>query len=154
MASFPPQLSKVMSTPEHVSMLRVTYVCRDILARGFTTVRDCDGAPYALKQATEEWLVPGPRLTINGHAQSQTGDHGDFRSCHDHAHRASGFVSGLEEGADLIKIMSGGGVVSPTDRLEGKQFIPEEIHAVVLAASNHGTPDSIRLAIENGVKGI
>ncbi|KAM6524614.1 hypothetical protein FALCPG4_010223 [Fusarium falciforme] len=172
--------SKVMSTPEHVSMLRMTYVCRDILARGFTTVRDCGGAPYALKQATEEWLVPGPRLYISGHALSQTGGHGDFRSCHDHAQCVSGFVSGLgrvcdgvsaclatardeiRRGADFIKIMGSGGVVSPTDRLEGKQFSPEEIRAVVLAASNHGTyvtchaysPDSIRIAIENGVKGI
>ncbi|KAF5008150.1 hypothetical protein FDECE_5544 [Fusarium decemcellulare] len=154
--------SRVMSNPEHMSMLRMTYVCRDIITRGFTTVRDCGGAPYALKQTTEEWLVPGPRLFISGRALSQTDGHGDFRNCHDHTHCASGFVSGLEEGADFIKIMGGSGVVSPTDRLEGKQFIPEEIHAVVLAASNHGTyvtchtyaPEFIRVVIENGVKGI
>lgn len=171
---------KVMSMPEHVAMLRMTYVCRDILSRGFTTVRDCGGAPYALKQATEEWLVPGPRIFISGHALSQTGGHGDFRNCHDHKDCASGFVSGLgrvcdgvpaclatardeiRRGADFIKIMGSGGVVSPTDRLEGNQFSPEEIRAMVLVASNQKTyvtchayaPESIRIAIENGVRGI
>ncbi|KAK2666280.1 Metal-dependent hydrolase, composite domain superfamily [Fusarium oxysporum f. sp. vasinfectum] len=155
--------SKAMSTPEHVSMLRMTYVCRDILARGFTTVRDCGGAPYALKQATEEWLVPGPRLFISGHALSQTGGHGDFRSCHDHTHCVSGFQETRFAGEQtLSRSWAVAGSSDPTDRLEGKQFSAEEIRAIVLAASNHGTyvtchayaPDSIRVAIENGVKGI
>ena len=171
---------KVMTTPEHQAMLRMTYVCRSMLSRGFTTVRDCGGAPYALKQAVEEWLVPGPRLFLSGHALSQTGGHGDFRSPHDHCDCASGFVSGLgricdgvpaclatardeiRRGADFLKIMGSGGVVSPTDRLDGNQFSPEEIRAMVLVATNSRTyvtchaysPESIRIAVENGVKGI
>jgi imidazolonepropionase-like amidohydrolase len=170
----------VVATPEQEAILRMTFVCRDMLCRGFTTVRDCGGAPYALKQACDSWLVPGPRLFISGHALSQTGGHGDFRSAHDHSDCASGFVSGLgrvvdgvpecmrvtrdelRRGADFIKIMGGGGVVSPTDGLMNKQFSPEEIRAMVMVAENahtyvtcHAyTPESIQIAIENGVKGI
>lgn len=170
----------VVATPSEEAILRMTFVCRDMLSRGFTTVRDCGGAPYALKQACESWLVPGPRLFISGHALSQTGGHGDFRSAHDHTHCSSGFVSGLGRicdgvpecmrvardelrcGADFIKIMGGGGVVSPTDRLMNKQYSPEEIQAMVLVAENahtyvtcHAyTPESIQTAIMNGVKGI
>lgn len=170
----------VVATPEQEAMLRMTFVCRDMLSRGFTTVRDCGGAPYALKQACESWLVPGPRLYISGHALSQTGGHGDFRSAHDHSECVSGFVSGLGRvcdgvpeclrvardelrcGADFIKIMGGGGVVSPTDRLMNVQFSPDEIQAMVMVAESahtyvscHAyTPESIQRAIKNGVKGI
>lgn len=170
----------VMMTPEKQALLRMVYVCRDMLSRGFTTVRDCGGAPFALKEACKEWLIVGPRLYICGHALSQTGGHGDFRSAHDCAECASGFVSGLGRicdgpdaclrvardelrcGADFLKIMGSGGVVSPTDRLENNQFSPAEIQAMVLAAENcktyvtcHAyTPEAIRIAVENGVKGI
>lgn len=170
----------VIATPEQEGLLRMTFVCRDILSRGFTTVRDCGGAPYALKQACQEWLTPGPRLFISGHALSQTGGHGDFRSPHDHTQCASGFVSGLGRvcdgvpeclrvardeircGADFIKIMGSGGVVSPTDSLDSHQFSPEEIKAIVSVAENvhtyvtaHAyTAESIRISIENGVRGI
>ena len=175
-----PDLRQIIETPEQEALLRMTFVCRDMLSRGFTTVRDCGGAPYALKQACESWLVPGPRLFISGHALSQTGGHGDFRSAHDHSDCAGGFVSGLgrlcdgvpecmkvardeiRRGADFIKIMAGGGVASPTDRLMDKQFSPEEIGAIVMVAENahtyvtcHAyTPESIYIAIENGVKGV
>ncbi|KAL5357121.1 hypothetical protein BJX96DRAFT_181223 [Aspergillus floccosus] len=170
----------IMDMPESENLLRMTFVCRDMLSRGFTSVRDCGGAPGALKDACHEWLVPGPRLFISGHALSQTGGHGDFRHRHDHSHCSSGFVSGLGRvcdgvpacmavardelrcGADFIKIMGSGGVVSPTDRLENHQFSPEEIQAMVLVARNAHTyvtchaysPESIQIAIENGVKGI
>ncbi|KAF9894805.1 hypothetical protein FE257_004426 [Aspergillus nanangensis] len=170
----------IMNMPSSESLLRMTYVCREMLYRGFTSVRDCGGAPGALKDACNEWLVPGPRLFISGHALSQTGGHGDFRHRHDHSHCSSGFVSGLGRvcdgvpaciavardelrcGADFVKIMGSGGVVSPTDRLENHQFLPEEIRAMVMVAHNAHTyvtchaysPESIRIAIENGVKGI
>ncbi len=173
-------LRHIIATPEQESMLRMTFVCRDMLCRGFTTARDCGGAPYALKQACDSWLVPGPRLFICGHALSQTGGHGDFRSAHDHAECASGFVSGIGRvcdgvsecmriardelrcGADFVKIMGGGGVVSPTDKLLGMQFSAEEIRAMVLVAKNaqtyvtcHAyTPESIQIAIKSGVRGI
>lgn len=111
---------------------------------------------------------------------SQTGGHGDFRSAHDHKECVSGFVSGLGRtcdgvpdclrvaldelkcGADFIKIMAGGGVVSPTDKLLNLQFSPKEIEALVLVTTNgktyatcHAyTPEAIKIAIAHGVNGI
>ncbi|KAH8880837.1 amidohydrolase [Thozetella sp. PMI_491] len=173
-------LRHTMATPESQVNVRMTYVCRDMLYRGFTTVRDCGGAPLALKEACTEWLIPGPRLYIAGHALSQTGGHGDFRSAHDHKDCASGFVNGLGRvadgvpeclragrdeircGADFLKIMGGGGIASPTDKLEHQQYSPEEIQAYVSVAQNAGTyvtchaytPESITRAVSNGVMGI
>ena len=66
------------------------------------------------------------------------------------------------EGADFLKIMGGGGVASPTDKIENIQFSDEEIKAIVTVASNAGTyvtshsytPKAIQQAISLGVKGI
>ncbi|KAL2311861.1 Amidohydrolase [Schizosaccharomyces pombe] len=68
----------------------------------------------------------------------------------------------LRKGADFIKIMAGGGVASPTDKLSSLQFTPEEIRAIVKAANSSGTyvtahaytTHSIRQCVENGVRGI
>ena len=42
----------------------------------------------------------------------------------------------IRTGADFIKIMAGGGVSSPTDKLEHLQFTGEEIRAITEVASN------------------
>ncbi|TVY73324.1 Uncharacterized protein LSUE1_G009431 [Lachnellula suecica] len=68
----------------------------------------------------------------------------------------------LRTGADFIKIMAGGGVASPTDKLENVQFTAEEVRAISTVAKNGNTyvtahtytPQSIRHAIDNGASGI
>ncbi|KAJ5563727.1 Amidohydrolase 1 [Penicillium sp. DV-2018c] len=148
--------------------------------RGFTSIRDCGGASLAVKEAVEEGVIPGPRLFIAGYALSQTGGHGDMRGPHDSQLCCGGSVSGisrivdgpaecykyareeLRQGADFIKIMGGGGVASPTDRIEHVQFSDEEISAIVTVARNAGTyvtshsytPQAIQQAIKLGVRGI
>lgn len=49
-----------------------------MLSRGFTTVRDVGGANRFYREATEQWLVPGPRLFVGGPVVSQTGGHGEY----------------------------------------------------------------------------
>ena len=117
---------------ERVSLLRQPHVLKTMLGRGFTSVRDCGGASLAMKEAVEEGVLPGPRLFIAGFALSQTGGHGDMRGPHDAQLCCGGSISGisrivdgpaecykfardeLRQGADFIKIMGGGGVVSCT----------------------------------------
>ncbi|KAI9662875.1 MAG: hypothetical protein M1821_007922 [Bathelium mastoideum] len=173
-------LSKLLATDYSVSLLRQPYLCKQMLQRGFTTVRDCGGANLALKEAIEDGVFPGPRLFIAGRALSQTGGHGDFRGRHDHSDCCGAATQGLarvvdgvaectkaarEElrlGADFIKIMTGGGVASPTDAMANVQFLPEEIRAITNAAKNRNTyvtahaytVQSIRTAVDNGVMGI
>lgn len=72
-------LSKAFGNPFAVSAFRQPHVCQQMLARGFTTVRDCGGATYALKEAIEDGVFPGPRLFLSVHALSQTGGHADIR---------------------------------------------------------------------------
>ena len=163
-----------------VSLLRQPLVCKAMLERGFTTVRDCGGALFPLKHAIEQGVHPGPRLFVAGHALSQTGGHGDMRGILNEYECCGGAAQGvgrvidgvpdclkyareeIREGADFLKIMGGGGVASPTDKIENIQFSDEEIKAIVTVASNAGTyvtshsytPKAIQQAISLGVKGI
>lgn len=165
---------------ERISLLRQPHVLKTMLERGFTSIRDCGGASLAMKEAIEEGVFPGPRLFIAGLALSQTGGHGDMRGPHEAQLCCGGSVSGisrivdgpaecykyareeLRQGADFIKIMGGGGVASPTDRIEHVQFSDEEIKAIVTVAQNAGTyvtshsytPQAIQQAIKLGVRGI
>jgi imidazolonepropionase-like amidohydrolase len=165
---------------ERISLLRQPHVLKTMLERGFTSVRDCGGASLAMKEAIEEGVVPGPRLFIAGFALSQTSGHGDMRGAHTSEICCGGSISGisrivdgpaecykfareeLRQGADFIKIMGGGGVASPTDRIEHVQFSEEEIKAIVTVAQNAGTyvtshsytPRAIQQAIKLGVRGI
>lgn len=165
---------------ERKSLLRQPHVLKTMLSRGFTSIRDCGGASLAMKEAVEEGVLPGPRLFIAGYALSQTGGHGDMRGPHEEQLCCGGSISGisrivdgpaecykyareeLRQGADFIKIMGGGGVASPTDRIEHVQFSDEEIKAIVTVARNAGTyvtshsytPQAIQQAINLGVRGI
>lgn len=164
----------------NLNLLRQPNVCQSMLDRGFTAVRDCGGATFALKDSIQEGVIAGPRLFIAGHALSQTGGHGDTRNQHDTNECCAGHVSGLarvvdgeeqclkyareelRQGADFIKIMGGGGVASAADQIQHLQFTDQEIKAIVTVANNVGTyvtshaytPQAIQQAVRQGVKGI
>jgi imidazolonepropionase-like amidohydrolase len=152
------------------------------LRRGFTTVRDTGGAISGLVAAIDGGMTPGPRIARAGRVISQTGGHGDFRAgtqdlpmcgCqihtdhHGNAHIADGPDAcrkaarvELREGSDFIKIMSSGGVASPSDPFDALQFTPEEIAAVTTETDHRSTyvtshaytPEAIRMAVDNGVR--
>ncbi|WP_028920985.1 metal-dependent hydrolase family protein [Pseudonocardia acaciae] len=159
---------------------RASGILRGMLERGFTTVRDAAGADHGVARAVREGHLVGPRVMFGGKALSQTGGHGDPRSSgrdvHDHAYCAphlSRIVDGVDEvrkaardelrrGADHLKLMLGGGVASPTDRIDSTQFSVEEIRAAVEEAEaanryvlGHAyTPRAVNRGLEAGVRSI
>ncbi len=164
---------------------RALPILRDMLRRGFTTVRDAGGADWALKQAVEDGMdgtVLGPRLFVSGPALSPTGGHGDFRPRSDRLQpvgcgcqrlASTRVVDGVDEvrlavrellqmGADQIKIMSSGGVASPTDPIDALGYSVEETRAIVdeaharhaMVLAHAYTPAAIRRAVECGVRSI
>lgn len=168
--------------PDALVAYHAARIMREMLMRGFTTVRDVGGATYALVQALEQGLIEGPRLVICGKALSQTGGHADFRGRYDH--RDPGYQTlrlgamgricdGVEavraaardeirQGATFIKIMANGGVASPTDPIAFLGFSEDELRAVVEEAANAQTyvaahlytDAAIRRAVEAGVRSI
>lgn len=133
-------LRELNNASPHYNALRAAEIMHEMLLRGFTTVRDAAGADFGLKRAVEEGLLAGPRLYICGRALSQTGGHADSRAAGERVVETVStpvafgtVVDGVPEvrraareeirrGADHLKLMLGGGVASPTDRLTNDQF--------------------------------
>lgn len=160
--------------------LRMGRALTDLLDQGFTTVRDAGGADAGFRRAVAQQVVAGPQLLVSGRPLSQTGGHGDRRLATEDA-AARGARVGLQprmadgadavrraareelrRGADQIKVMASGGVMSPTDRLDGDQFSPDELRAAVEVATAAGTyvlahaypPAAVRRCVETGVRSI
>ena len=136
---------------------RATADLRKLVDAGFTTVRDLGSTTgIGLKRAVAEGEVPGPRIATSGQSISQTGGHGDAHSlpyawARDGGMRIGTVVDGVEEcrrearkrlrdGADCVKIMATGGVLSERDSPAQLQFVPEEIEAIVTEAHRGGVP--------------
>jgi imidazolonepropionase-like amidohydrolase len=150
--------------------------------RGFTTVRDTGGDITGLVRAIDGGLCDGPRIIRSGRAISQTGGHGDFDgpsnqgeagvcACQVYTNDLSHVADGpdavrkavrteLRAGSDFIKIMSSGGVASPSDPFDAIQYTAEEVRAATIETDHRHTyttshayqPEAIGLAIENGVR--
>ncbi len=141
---------KLSLSPEANS---VEYMRRTLDA-GITSVRDAGGADVGMKQAVETGVVVGPRMQISTAVLTITGGHVDFwmRSGNEFQLLPAypGFPDGrcdgvdgvrktvrevLRAGADVLKICTTGGVMSPTDHPDFTQFSPEEIEVVVREAA-------------------
>src|SRR4051812_28476815 len=72
-------LAYLETMPLTLLAAKATVTMREMLMRGFTTVRDTGGGDFGMKLAAEQGIVDSPRLFISGMAISQTGGHGDFR---------------------------------------------------------------------------
>lgn len=130
---------------------------KQTLEQGFTSIRDAGGIDHGYKQALQEKLIVGPRLFISGRILSQTGGHADWRlpsEFHPPQEHAAGFCStvcdgldavrkttreNIRQGVDFIKIMAGGGAMSPADEIDTAQYSLEEIAGIVFEAENAGT---------------
>jgi len=166
--------------PAAMAVLRTVPILKGMLERGFTTVRDLGGAPYALAEAIAQGLTPGPRLFVCGKALSKTGGHSDARPRHDtfDANRWAGNFGALgriadgvdavrlacrqmlRDGASFIKVMGNGGVASPTDPVDWFGYSVEELKAAVeeardahtYVAAHLYTAEGMVRAVECGVK--
>jgi imidazolonepropionase-like amidohydrolase len=150
---------------------------RATLLAGFTTVRNVGAMGFtdvALRDAINDGGVVGPRILASGPALTITGGHGDnnLLPWEWHANR-DGVADGIDAvtkkvrenikyGADLIKIMATGGVLSKGDDPRASQYTLEEMKAIVaeahrlgrkVAAHAHGA-EGIRWAAEAGVDSI
>lgn len=172
-----------MDLPEGLLTIeRILYTT--LVDGGVTSARDVGGATHRIKRLVDDGVVIGPRLKIAICMLSTTGGHGDFRGpdrCHaslsklfpEGPGRPSSIVDGPWEcrkrvreiaacGADLIKICTSPGVLSPGDHLDHQEFTEEEIRAICeeargrgmrVAAHAHSTT-GVQLAIDNAVSDI
>jgi imidazolonepropionase-like amidohydrolase len=149
------------------------------LSTGITTVRDASGADAGVRKAVDDGVIPGPRMQISITMLSQTGGHNDgwvpsgVDLNLEWPGSPSGIVDGPEEvrrkvreliraGADVIKVATSGGVLSPTDDPRHPHFRPDELDGIVAEASAAGLfvmahaqgAEGIKNAIRAGIRSI
>jgi imidazolonepropionase-like amidohydrolase len=166
----------VSTTPAH-DALWGAYNARLTLLAGFTTCRDMGPTwPYVdidLRKAIDQGAVPGPRLLVAGAYVSSTGGAGDARQFSPYVDvpLANYLADGpdavtkavrthLKQGADFIKILATGAVLSKGIPPGAQQYSDAEIEAAVVearrwgrvvAAHAHGA-GGIKAAIRLGVR--
>ncbi len=148
---------------------------------GLTTLREAGGADLGVKEAVDRGMIRGPRLQISISMLSQTGGHGDthmpsgacFRWHHSYPGNPSGIVDGpdemrrkvrelIREGADVIKVATSGGVMSPRDEPRHGHFRDDELEVLVAEATAAGifvmahaqATEGIKAAVRSGIRSI
>lgn len=174
-------LWRVMQTPFSYRYYEAMHNLEATLQTGITTVRDAGGADLGIKKAVEDGLIRGPRMQISITMLSQTGGHGDgwmpsgycVQLFPKHGLGPDPVVDGpdsmrkkvrelIRDGADVIKIATSGGVLSPTDHPEDAHFAMDELEVLVSEATRarrfvmaHAQSiDGIKNAIRAGIRSI
>jgi imidazolonepropionase-like amidohydrolase len=171
----------VMHRPFSYGFFRIPATLRTTLALGITTIRDASGADLGVKRAVDDGVLVGPRMQISVQMLSITGGHADATLPSgglspwgfEYPGMPSGVcdgIAGVERkvrevvaaGADVIKIASSGGYLSPLDDPSLPHFTEEEVATIVRTAGDlgrwvmshaHGA-EGIRRAVRAGVRSI
>src|SRR5919201_5747316 len=130
----PDVVRALKETSSGLTLLKASRFARQTLEAGFTTVRDLgfrDHSIFALKHAIEHRLIPGPRILAAGLAVCTTGGHARFigREADGPSDVIAAVREQLAAGADLLKFIASGGVLTPGTSPEAAQFTPEELTA-------------------------
>jgi imidazolonepropionase-like amidohydrolase len=136
--------------------LRAALYARRTLEAGITTVRDLGSSDYislGLRNAINAGAIPGPRMLIANYAIGSTGGHADDDPIPPQRIAESGIVQGvcngadacraavreqIKFGADVIKFMPSGGVLSLADSVDAPELTQEEMNAIVSEAHTWG----------------
>lgn len=175
----PGTMTKMMSATIGEIAVEVIVNARADLMAGFTLLRDegCMGfADVAVRNAIDAGKIDGPRLFVSGCPITATGGHADGHLSP--YYRQDPFIFGavadspdagrqaarmnLKYGADQIKIMATGGVMSVGDLPGAPEFSEEEVQAIlavprsrgrISSAHAHGA-EGIKMAIRAGITSI
>jgi imidazolonepropionase-like amidohydrolase len=156
------------------------HYAKATLEAGVTTVRDLGSTDYislGLRNAIRAGQIPGPRMIIANYAIGSTGGHADQDPVPTQRIAPAGPIQGvcngpdecraavryqIKYGADVIKFMPSGGVLSLSDPVDSPELTQEEMNAIVseahawkrkVAAHCHGDL-AAKMAIAAGVDSI
>jgi imidazolonepropionase-like amidohydrolase len=162
---------RLIQTPFSYRFYDAIANLRATLDAGITTVRDAGGADLGVKRAIEDGLVPGPRVQISIRMLSQTGGHGDgWLASGDRIHlfpdypgSPNAIVDGpdamrkkvrelVQAGAEVIKVATSGGVLSPRDHPDQPGFAMDELEVLAAEARAAGLDVMAHAQSSGGIK--
>ena len=147
------------------TVIQATLRARHTVEAGVTTIRDLGGREYAdiaVRDAVRAGLVPGPRIIAAGRGVCMTGGHG-WQMLARQADGADEVRKAVREqlraGADVIKLIATGGVMTPGVDPTSAQLTVDELRAGVTeahkarrkAAAHAQAEDGIALCLEAGI---
>jgi len=158
------------ATPEQLAVeytLRGARWLEEALNKGVTAIRDLGGKDHidlGLKRAVEKGLLAGPWVRASGRAICMTGGHGHANGIEadgPHGARRAARLQ-LKAGADVIKLIATGGILTPGTQPGSPQLTQEEMAAAVeeahkagwTAAAHAEGREGIRNAVLAGVDSI
>ena len=170
------------NTPFSMNFFKAAERMQRTLDCGITTVREAGGTDLGVKEARDRGMIAGPRMQLSITILSQTGGHGDkWQVCgalmpgmmDPHPGRPHNIVDGPDEmrrkvrelvraGADVIKVCTSGGVLSPRDDPQHAHFNAEELDVLVAEATaahrfvmaHAEATDGIKNAVRAGIRSI
>ena len=113
------------------------------LRAGVTAVRDL-GSPHGVAQAVRDAIdagsIPGPRMRAAGRALCMTGGHGWWigRAIDSPWDARKAVREELLAGADCIKVIATGGVLTKGAVPGNAQLLPDELESAISEAHRHG----------------
>jgi len=147
---------RLISEAHLTTAYRAAAAAEATLRAGTTTVRDvgCSGAiGIYLKKAIDAGFVRGPRMLASGPCIVMTGGHNRFIGVEvdgvDEARKAARLH--LKLGADLIKVVATGGVITSGVEPEHVQLSAQEMKAAVDEAHNCGKHAASHAQGEQGI---
>ena len=168
----------VTTTPSQAALYGAANALTTLRA-GFTTTRDMGPTwPYTdvdLRNIIDEGTLPGPRIQVAGNYVSATGGAGDARQFSPYVEvpTVQNLADGVDavrlavrtnfkNGADFVKILATGAVLSRGIPPGAQQYSDEEIAVAVeeadrwgrMVASHAHGPDGIKASIRAGVRTI
>jgi imidazolonepropionase-like amidohydrolase len=152
----PDPVRPLRDEPLALTAIKALVRARQTLDGGVTTVRDLGGREYvelSLRRAIQEGLVEGPRIVAAGRPVCMTGGHGHWLAREadgpDDARRA--VREQLKAGADVIKLIATGGVMTPGVEPGAPQLSLEEMRAAVEEARRAGRRTAAHAMASTGI---
>jgi imidazolonepropionase-like amidohydrolase len=139
----PDTMTAVLTSTPGQRLLRAVENARKSVRAGVTTIRDV-GSSNAIAQdvrdAIDAGRIPGPRMRASGAVLCMTGGHGWplGRAIDSPWEARKGVREQLWAGADCIKLIATGGVLTKGAVPGNAQLTPEELTAAVDEAHRHG----------------
>ncbi len=139
----PDPVTGIAREPLILTALKAAEFARRTLLAGVTTVRDMggrEGVDLVLKQAIQSGTVPGPRMLVSGRLICMTGGHGwPFgREADGPGEVRKAAREQIKAGADIVKLMATGGVMTPGVEPGSEQLTEEELRAGIEEAHKAG----------------
>ncbi|MSQ77554.1 MAG: amidohydrolase family protein [Nitrospiraceae bacterium] len=126
-----------------LTLLKAVRYARQTLEAGFTTVRDVgfrDHSIFQLKRAIDSGLLAGPRIVAAGQVICMPNGHARFigREADGPDAVVAAVQAQLDAGAEVVKFIASGGVLTPGTSPDSAQMTPEELSAGMTTARQAG----------------